>query len=480
MVAMLFFNALYFRIVSPEEFSIISLLLTATIIAPSLDFGFGRAAGRILSSDLATGRDANGLRNAVLTLQVVNLAIAVAVGVALIISAPFVATSWFDAETLSSVEITGAIILIAISLALMIQRAYVNHCLNGMKYQVHANVLLFLFTLFRGLAGLIVLHIYDGGLHAFLWSQLIVQILDSVVSSAVVLRLLPPSDSHPQLDPQVVRTSWRFAAGDGSAAIIGVCLSQGDKILLSTLLPLSTYGSYALISTVASGIGRFTSPFSAAFLPHFVELTALEKEDELQRDYILSTQLLSCVILPIAIIMFVFAPEIVNTVLGTPQEKGPLPGVFVLLVAATILGNLMHLPHGIQLAAGNSVTAMWFSAINAVVYVVFILIATPTYGIVAPAIVLFVIQSVTIFLFTRISHRMLGLSGGVWLLNSVLRPGAAAAVVIIPAWMITSAGIGAIPGVIWLSVIAMAAVASALGVSPGARKILANRFGIGV
>ena len=73
---MLVFNALYFRIATDEVFSLVSLLLTAQLLVPALDFGTGRTAGRILAEELALQRDTAKLRDAVATLQTTNLAIA--------------------------------------------------------------------------------------------------------------------------------------------------------------------------------------------------------------------------------------------------------------------------------------------------------------------------------------------------------------------------------------------------------------------
>ncbi len=265
--AILIFNALYFRIVTEEAYGIISLLLTATLLVPALDLGTGRTAGRILAKDLAIKREAAGLRDAVATLQVTNLAIGLGLGTGLALAAPAVATGWLTPRSISPAEVAGAVAMIGANIALMMPRNFVIACLNGMKRQVLSNILLTSFTLLRGTAGLIALSMSDDTLRTFFMFQLAVQAFEIVICSVVLWRLLPAAERRPRLDLGVLRTSWRFATGDGAAALIGACLAQGDKILLSALLPLSSYGAYALISTLASGVGRFTSPFSAAFLP---------------------------------------------------------------------------------------------------------------------------------------------------------------------------------------------------------------------
>lgn len=472
MGAILVFNALYFRIVTEEEFGIISLLLTTIFLVPGLDLGIGRTAGRILAKDLAVEREAAGLRDAVATLQLTNLAIGLGLGAGLALAAPAISTGWLKPTSISHTEVAGSVALIGANVALMMPRNFVTACLNGMKRQVLANILLTSFTLLRGIAGLIALLVSDGSLHTFFIYQLAVQALDTVVSSAVLWWYLPAADRRPRIDPNVVRSSWRFAAGDGATALIGVCMAQGDKLLLSTLLPLSSYGTYALVSTVAGGIGRITSPFSAAFLPHYVELTALGRKSELRDDYLVSTQLLSCVILPLAAIMIAFAPEIVAEVLGADRSPEQLPLVFALLVAATILNNLLHLPHGVQLAAGNSTTALRFAAVNSALYIALIVITTKSIGVLGPAISLFTIHAVTFFLFARLTGRMLGLGMAFWAGHSILRPGLAAIATVVLAKLVTPGGLGLSVGAAWLVAVMLAGLTAALVVSPGARRAL--------
>lgn len=472
LAAMLGFNILYFRIADEEAYGLISLLLTVTLMLPALDVGTGRTAGRIIADRLVRRHDLAGLRDAILTLQVTNAAIGMALGVGLALAAPAVASGWLRPQDLGISQVATAVVLIGANIVLIMPRNFLIACLNGMKRQVLSNVLVVVFTLLRGVAGLVALTSGGDPLQAFLVSQLLVQVADVLVGHVVVWRLMPPSRKWPRLETAVLRHHWRFAISDGGANMIGACLSQGDKLLLSALLPLSTYGAYALVSTIAFGIGRFTSPFAAAFLPHFVELMALERKGELRTDYVAATQLLACVILPIAAVMIVFAPQIVAAVLGPDVAVGQLPLAFALLVAATILNSLMQLPHGVQLAAGNAITALMFAALNAVAYVALVVLVTPRIGVVAPAISLFAIYLLTIPFFTRVSHRMLDLPVRDWVIPAVVRPGSAAVAVAALAWLLMPSGIGAAAGIVWLVVATILGSGAALAMTPGARAVI--------
>lgn len=477
LAAMLIFNAVYFRMVGGETFSLISLLLTLSLMLPALDLGVARTAGRELAIALAQAGDPACLRDTVVTLQLTNAAVGIAFGALVALAAPIIATGWLRPQGIAVEDVALSVMLIGANIPVMLPRNFVVACLNGMKRQILCNALVAFFTLLRGFAGLVALS-GENPLKAFFVSQLLAHAIEVAVGVTIVSWLMPAAPRRPRFRPVILRRIWRFAAGDGAANLIGVCLAQGDKLLLSTLLPLSSYGAYALISTVANGVGRFTSPFSAAFLPHFVELTALGREDELRADYLQATQLLGCVILPLGTVMVVFAPQVVALVLGPSHPPGSLPAALALLVAATILNNLMHLPHGVQLAAGDSLTALRFSAAGAVAYVALLVFATPPLGVIAPGLSLFTINVVTSFFFVRVSHRLLNLPVRLSVGRLLLRPAVAAAVVVGIVWLVLPGVSGFVTVIAAMVCATLAASAMALAVSPEARAVLA-RFAAG-
>lgn len=476
MAAVLGFNALYLRMAPAEVFGVISLLLTVTLILPALDFGAGRTAGRLIAGALATGAEAPGLRRSILTLQLCSAAVGLGLGAALAGAAPAIAAHWLDAGSLPAGGLASALGLIAVLIPLMMVRNFAYACLNGMQRQVLSNALLMSFVLAGGVAGVLALHLDAGSLPSFLAAQIAVHSAEAVVAVATAWRLMPGAGA-PRPDWSVLRRTWRFAGGDAGATMIGAALAHGDRILLSALLPLPDYGPYALVSTVAAGLGRLTGPFAAAFLPHFVGLTAAGRREALRADYLVATQLLGCAITPVAASMIAFSPEIVATVLGEATGSTALPWVLSMLVAATVLNNLMHLPHGVQLAAGDSVTALRFTAAGGLAYLAMMLLVIERMGILAPALSLLVVQGVSFVFFTRVTHRLLGIPAGRWMLRAMLRPALGAAPAIVAGAVLLPPGIGLGAGAAWVAGTAIAGCAGALAVSPDARRAIARSRG---
>ena len=132
------------------------------------------------------------------------------------------------------------------------------------------------------------------------------------------------------------------------------------------------------------------------------------------------------------------------------------------------------------MAAGNSTTALRYSAFNAILYVALIVILVPQLGVLAPALSLIAIYTMTGVLFIRVTKKMLSLSGLDWVGHSILFPGIAAAAIATVARLVTPAGLGPAVGVLWLAVVTLVAIGAALVASPRARRSLLEldvRFG---
>src|SRR4030095_7086517 len=64
----------------------------------------------------------------------------------------------------------------------------------------------------------------------------------------------------------------RFTAGVAGINILSFLLTQIDKIILSKILPLSTFGYYTLAWTLGTFAYRFTAPIFNAYYPRITQM----------------------------------------------------------------------------------------------------------------------------------------------------------------------------------------------------------------
>jgi O-antigen/teichoic acid export membrane protein len=132
--------------------------------------------------------------------------------------------------------------------------------------------------------------------------------------------------------------------------VLATVLTQADKIILSSLVPLTSFGYYALASAGASALYVFIGPIFNASFPRLVR-DASVSEGELERTYHNSCQLLSFLVLPGAATLVVFAPEVMSAWIGDERTTAETTSLLRLLAAGTALNGLMNLPYALMLAA---------------------------------------------------------------------------------------------------------------------------------
>lgn len=82
-----------------------------------------------------------------------------------------------------------------------------------------------------------------------------------------------------------LKSNWRFTAGLSGIAILSVVFMQLDKLILSKVLPLKTFGYYTLAAVVAMNLLRLITPVFGAICPRFTQLVQLDNQAGLTAIY---------------------------------------------------------------------------------------------------------------------------------------------------------------------------------------------------
>ncbi|MBT6151796.1 MAG: oligosaccharide flippase family protein, partial [Chloroflexi bacterium] len=93
-----------------------------------------------------------------------------------------------------------------------------------------------------------------------------------VIFRILVYKALPVKKQTIRFSWEALSGIWRFAAGITGITILGIAVTQFDKLLASQILTAEIFAYYALAGLVASGLDLFTGPIAAAVYPHFVKL----------------------------------------------------------------------------------------------------------------------------------------------------------------------------------------------------------------
>src|SRR5262249_31798207 len=131
----------------------------------------------------------------------------------------------------------------------------------------------------------------------------------------------------------------RFARGAGGINLTAIIFLQGDKLLLSFLLPLEQFGYYTIASMAAQAIAALAAPLLSAMFPRLSELVA-KGDPRLAAIYHHGCQLMSLIVLPATFVIVFFTHEALFVWLGNTPAIVEIAPVLRLLSVGTALNSL--------------------------------------------------------------------------------------------------------------------------------------------
>ncbi|MFQ5466617.1 MAG: lipopolysaccharide biosynthesis protein [Kiloniellaceae bacterium] len=461
---------LYIRFLGIEAYGVVGIFVTLTALSAIFDAGLGPTATRELARLTTSDEGARDARNLTRTLETIYWIAALGVGATAMLLAETIARHWLQIESLSVEEVSRALRLMGVVLAFQFPAAFYSACLIGLQRQVLLNAVSATGGSLQVLGALAVLWLISPSLEAFYFWFAVSRAAQTGLLAILVWRRLPPAAGRARFDMGQFRRVWRFAAGMGGTAIVGLVLMQVDSLVVSRLLPLSQYGYYMVARTVAQGIFLFVAPVFTAVFPHFSQLVAGAETAHLRGAYHRASQFLSVAIMPATVVLVLFAHEALWAWTGDVEITRNAALLVGILSIGVALNGVQHAPYSLQLAYGwvrflfaSSVLAMAF-LVPATIYL------TTAYGAQGAASAWLAMNLAVLAVVPPLLHRRI-LPGalGRWYLVDVARPLLAAALVAGAArWLIPPMEGRALSGLVVVAVFALAALA-ALATAPWIR-----------
>jgi O-antigen/teichoic acid export membrane protein len=473
----LVFNIVYFRLLGSESYGLIGFYTSLAALSTLFDFGLNQTVVREVARRGTDAEGAGELRTVVFTLQLLLGGIGLALGLLVALGARWIATSWFSAAHLATDDIATSVALMGGALALLFPANVFYGVLTGLQRQVLSNTLIVVATAFRGALTVAALFAFGPGPVMFFSAQIVASAVEVGVLCLVIPGLLPPSSQRLRFDAALLATTWKFSAGTWLAVTFAQIAMLGDKIILSTLLPLHLFGLYSLAVTVTSTIQRLAAPFSNAYFPYLVRLKEQDRPDALLDAYRTAGEFASAIFLAAGFLLVAYAAPAAQLLSTDAADSARLGWLIAMLAAANTLNVEMTLPFSLLFAHGITAVAMRINLALCVLYPAALVLLVPRYGVEAAAALWLAANALMLPVLIAMTHRLV-LPGQAWpwLLRTVLLPGCGAALMFAAGSAIMP-GLSLVPMLIWIGVNSALALAAALLSAPETRKIILARLG---
>lgn len=475
-ISVYLFIPLYLKFLGIEAFGLVgfySILLSILMFA---DMGFSATLKREMARLSVRKDSAKEMKDVLRTYESAYAIISILLSILIWFLAPLIAEYWLHSKTLQVYEITAAIRLMGISVALQLPSGLYIGGLMGLQKQLLTNSLQIACSVFRGVGTVFVLWLYSPTIFAFALWQLISNAVYCFAVRWSLWRVLSYSTIQPRITWKVFQNTWHYAAGMVGMAAISTILTQTDKLVVSKVLSLEMLGYYTLAGTLASAPLMLASPIANAVFPRLTGLVAIEDRNGLTRLYHRSCELVAIAIIPAGLTLAMFSHNFIFAWTGSAIIAHRAGMVASLLLGGQLMQALMVVPYYLALAHGYIRLNLQIGIASVVLIIPLLIFLIMKFGIVGAGISWLVMNLCTLLPYMYFLHRRF-LHGELqrWWLRDVGRPLLAVVPwVLLGRWLLphTSSRVLTICliGIVW----ALSAISSALTI-PALRKSIIQK-----
>ncbi|MGE4240229.1 lipopolysaccharide biosynthesis protein [Ramlibacter sp.] len=355
LIAALVAMPLYLRFLGSEAFGVLGFALALQTIVLALDAGLGIGATRTVADAQATGRlgSIGPLLNAI-----ARAAWWVGFGgaLALALLAPLLAAGWLRLERMPAAHAAQALALTALLIGLRWPIAFFQGVLLGARETVAASAIHAVGTLVATVAAILAAAL-TSDLRAVVAALCVV----SAAQAAVFARRSAAVHGATQRVPAASAVAYfRACAAAGGLGLVGVAVTQIDKVLLSTLVPASEFGYYMLASLMAGSLYPLVGAVFNVLYPHLAKV-AHGSRDDLEASYRSGTLALTAFVFPVAAALAMFGDSILLAWTRDPVAAAAGGPVVRLLALGAGLHAIMYAPYALKLARGATTLALRIS-----------------------------------------------------------------------------------------------------------------------
>jgi O-antigen/teichoic acid export membrane protein len=412
MVLGIAFIPVYLRFLGIEAYGLVGFLATLQAVFGLLDLGLGATVNRELARMSATGNRVAEQRTLLRTLEACYWAISLIAGGLVLALAPSIAHHWVHASRLSPLSVERAIRLMGLVVVLQLPFSFYQAALMGLQRQVALNAIVVVTAVARSAGTALVLWKISPTVEAFFLCQVAVSVVQMSVTLGYVWSALGGAFTT---RPELARFAsiWQYAAATSANSIVGIALTQTDKVLLSRLLTLEQFGYYALAGTMASFLWAIAIPVNQALFPRFAQLVELGDQSRLSALYHRASQVMVVALVPAAATVVAFAWQLMFLWTRNARTADQTAVIAALIIAGSTMNAIVSVPGYLQSAAGWPSLMLYTNLTSAIVLVPAILIVAPRYGAPGAAWVWLVLNAGYLVFNVPIMHRRL-LRGELW------------------------------------------------------------------
>jgi O-antigen/teichoic acid export membrane protein len=425
-IVVLIFIPLYIEVLGLEQFGIIAFFTVLQGAILLLDMGITPTVTREAAKLHSGFRSSESIHNLFRSVDYLVLAVAIAMIVVVLYFSSFIAENWLKSESQSIHTFINAINIMGFVLALRwIEQVY-KGAIQGLQDQIWLGVNISVSETLRWGGSYLTLVFLSETVEAFFLWQMFSSFLNVLILRFRLFKILPKIKTKPFFDWNEILNIKSYAAGMFASSILVFLLTQIDKIIVSKESTIAVFSIYMICSTLSNGLLQLINPINIAIFPKMTQFHEEKKFTDIKKLFIVSSQWMTLIILPISLVLIFFARDILFMWTGNLKiaQSGML--ILSLLVLANLLNGFMNVPYMVQLAYGWTSLSIAINAACLVLALPAMYFLIPRFGGVGAAFILVVLNLSYIVIGAPLMfRRILGDSKLDWFVHSLALPAVA-------------------------------------------------------
>ena len=258
----------YIRILGMSEWGVVAACVSLQLVSNFVDAGFSQIVPRWVARE---AQDNVKLRRYVHLFQRVYLGLGLLVFIGLQIAAGYLAQSWFQIDSSRTDALELAIRIISFQMLFQFVNNLNTGLWHGLQKQVLANIRACGFGTLKHVATMGILMI--GPRQAWLYATTfaLAALIEAVTNTITVRRMLGNDTTSKELHQISIAPFLREVSILSGGILLGLMVSQLDRIVLSRSVPIEDFGIYTVVLTLALAFLQLQTPFTRAYLPLIVQ-----------------------------------------------------------------------------------------------------------------------------------------------------------------------------------------------------------------
>ena len=343
---------LYLKYLGIEAYGLVGFFAVVQAWTQLLDFGLSPTLGREAAKFNAGVTTLESLNMFLRLLEIILSIFAVAIIVLSWTLGFWIADSWLKLETLDPADVARCVGVVGIVLGLRLVSGVYRGGLLGLEHQVGANAIAAVVATLRSVVVVAILAWVSNSILAFFLFQLVVAVAEVALLRAALRRVLPGGPVR-EFRWEALKEPLRFGRGLAFLTCMWVAVSQGDKLILSHMLPMQEYGAFILATTIALGTILLVSPLQQAVLPRLIVLAEKKEHAKLVHLYRKTTILLVALLAGFGGVMVAFPAQVLYAWTGDVAAASRAAEVLRWYAAGTCFMGAAAMSYLLQHAHGD-------------------------------------------------------------------------------------------------------------------------------